>query len=119
MKRKIKCQRCKKMKTLARFNEVDYGWGNFKKSSWCKVCDSWMNRERNKDNKKWLKFQEKLRKEFVKNGGIIERPIIGRSAILLPDGTLKIICNGWYADDEGWRKRGRPNEYIKNEGVLI
>ena len=94
MNRKKKCTRCSKLKTLSRFNEIDYGWGKFKKSSWCKVCDSWMNRKRVSCNKKWIKLQA--------HGKIILSPIIGRSE----------DCKGWYAADKGWRTNGKPSNYI-------
>jgi len=113
------CNRCKKKKTEGYFNDIDFGWGNFKKSNWCKVCDTWMDKERNKANNKQRRFWAKERKEFVKNGGVIPRPVIGRSMMIdftkNPKGEDIELCKGWYADDEGWRKRGILDKYIENE----
>lgn len=104
------------MKTLARFGEVDMFWGRFLRRRWCKICDRKLDREYNKARKKWNKKHEKIREEIIKNGGIIERPIVGRSMMIdftkNPKGEEIELCKGWYADDEGWRKRGIPNAYI-------
>lgn len=110
------CGRCKKKKKIRYFNDVDFGWGNFKKANWCKVCDSRMDRSRKRAKVRWTKKHEKLKREFVAGGGIIQRPIIGRRMMIdftkNPKGEEIVLCKGWYADDEGWRKRGVPNEYL-------
>ena len=90
------------MKTEARFNDVDYGWGNFKKSNWCKVCDSWMDKERRKYNKKWTKIQEKRKADFVANGGVLEIPMVGCTAEFIND-ELVVTSEGHPASEGPWR----------------
>lgn len=107
-KRKTKCIKCGKLKTLARFGEVDMFWGNFKICSWCKVCDKKLDKQHNKARKEFNKKHEQIRKEFVKNGGVLKRPIVGAcEESSLPDGKLfKPACKGWYAEE------GKDNRVI-------
>jgi len=79
-KRKVICNRCKKLKTEGYFNDVDFGWNVFRKSSWCKVCDSWMDKQRDRDNRKWTKNQNILIRESEQ---ITKIPLIGRSSKLV------------------------------------
>ena len=76
-KRKVKCIKCMKLKTLACFGEVDMFWGKFKTRSWCKICDKKLDKQRDKDSKKFNENCEKQKKEFVKNGGVLKRQIVG------------------------------------------
>ena len=87
------CRSCKKKKKISNFNDIDFGWGHSKKSSWCKVCDAKMDKERKKQNNKWLRVQKKIRKEFVASGGVIGPIIVGRSAKLIGD-KLFVINEG-------------------------
>ncbi len=55
-----KCGRCKKMLPITDFNDTDFGYGVYRKATWCKACESRMDEERWEDNKKWLAFQKKV-----------------------------------------------------------
>ncbi len=55
---KTKCGRCKKMLIVSEFNDVDYGYGVYHKSTWCKACDKWMDKKRWESNKKWLELNK-------------------------------------------------------------
>ncbi|MEK0338003.1 MAG: hypothetical protein QQN41_11275, partial [Nitrosopumilus sp.] len=66
--------------------------------SWCSVCDGRMDKERNRQNNKWMKNQEKLRREFVAGGGIIKSPIVGCTAKYIDD-KLVIINRGHLASE--------------------
>ena len=103
-----KCFRCKKKLPLSEFNDVDYGYGVYHKSTWCKACDSWMDEERWKQNKKILALWEKLYSGKPKMKGWNE---VGEVWTLRPDGSLVLKCKGFVQTEEYKRKEMKKLAY--------
>ncbi len=116
-KRKTKCIHCKKMKTLACFGEVDMFWGRSKTCSWCKVCDRKLDKDREKVNRAQRKLWDKRREEFVKNGGILKRPIVGIRCEIINDKIVETF-KGWYAEEGKDNRVINGKTYRKMEKVI-
>ena len=87
---------------------MDLFWGNFQRCSWCKICDIKLDKQRDKANKKWTENYERIKKEFLKNGGVLKRQIVGACEEgRLPNGKLlSPACKGWYVE------QGKDNRVI-------
>ena len=83
------------MKTEGYFNDVDFGWGNFRKSNWCKVCDRKMDKEREKANNAQ---RELWHKRMIESGQISKIPLIGHTVMIdftkNPNGEEREISPG-------------------------
>ena len=107
---KTKCGSCKKRKPMSDFNDVDFGYGVYHKSYWCKICDAQMDKDRRKANKKWMENQDRILAERKAKGIPRLKGWNHVGKVIRYDyrnglnGKMTVICEG-FVQTEAWKKK--------------
>ncbi len=96
-----KCSGCKKMLPITDYEDTDFGYGVYHKSTSCKTCASRNSKQLREHNKKWTENQKKVHSGKPKMKGWNE---VGAVSTLMPNGSLVIKCEG-FVQTEGYKKK--------------